>query len=122
VYFQYSLLQAHELLALEVLTLLLEKATDDSVELAVGFLKECGQKLTEVSPKGINAIFERLRSILHESEVHIRVQYMIEVSYCCVSNRCIDHKIIYHENNRSVTTLYINLHRKADIAVYKQTK
>ncbi|KAF6019579.1 CWC22 [Bugula neritina] len=43
---------AHEVLALEVLTLLLEKATDDSVELAVGFLKECGKKLEEVSPKG----------------------------------------------------------------------
>jgi len=31
-------------------------------------------------------------------------------------------KIIHNENNRSVTTLYISLHRKADIAVYKQTK
>jgi len=74
-------------LALEVLTLLLEKATDDSVELAVGFLKECGKKLEEVSPKGINAICERLRSILHESEVNIRVQYMIEVSYRMPNNK-----------------------------------
>jgi pre-mRNA-splicing factor CWC22 len=37
-------------LALEIVTLLLENATDDSVEVAVGFLKECGQKLGEVSP------------------------------------------------------------------------
>ena len=44
----------HEILALEVLTLLLETPTDDSVEVAIGFLKECGHKLTEVSPRGIN--------------------------------------------------------------------
>ena len=42
----------HELLALELMTLLLESPTDDSVEVAVGFLKECGQKLTELSPRG----------------------------------------------------------------------
>jgi len=48
--------QAHEVLALEILTLLLDKPTDDSVEVAIGFLKECGQKLTEVSPRGINGI------------------------------------------------------------------
>ena len=43
----------HELLALELLTLLLEDPTSDSVEVAVGFLKECGSKLTELSPRGI---------------------------------------------------------------------
>jgi pre-mRNA-splicing factor CWC22 len=49
----------HELLALELLTLLLERPTDDSVEIAVGFLKECGATLSELSPKGIEAVFER---------------------------------------------------------------
>ena len=49
-----ELFQAHEILSLEILTLLMEKPTDDSVEVAVGFLKECGAKLTDVSPKGIN--------------------------------------------------------------------
>jgi len=34
--------------------LLLENPSDDSVEVSVGFLKESGQKLTEVSPRGIN--------------------------------------------------------------------
>lgn len=43
---------AHEILALEILTLLVESPTDDSVEVAISFLKECGQKLTEVSSKG----------------------------------------------------------------------
>ncbi|XP_060589870.1 pre-mRNA-splicing factor CWC22 homolog [Ruditapes philippinarum] len=72
---------AHEVLALEVLTLLLETPTDDSVEVSIGFLKECGQKLTDVSPRGINAIFERLRNILHEGQIDIRVQYMCEVMF-----------------------------------------
>ena len=71
-----------------MLTLLLEKATDDSVEIAVGFLKECGMKLTEVSPRGIQAIFDRMRTILHESEVELRVQYMIEVSGFIFTNTC----------------------------------
>ncbi|XP_014668992.1 PREDICTED: pre-mRNA-splicing factor CWC22 homolog [Priapulus caudatus] len=70
---------AHEVLALEMLTLLLENATADSVEVTIGFLKECGAKLTEVSPRGVNAIFDRLRSVLHEGGVEKRVQYMIEV-------------------------------------------
>ena len=74
-------LQAHEILGLEVLTLLLEEPTDDSVEVAIGFLKEIGAKLTEVSPKGIIAIFERLRNILHEATIDKRVQYMIEVMF-----------------------------------------
>lgn len=43
---------AHEILALEILTLLVETPTDDSVEVAISFLKECGQKLTEVSSRG----------------------------------------------------------------------
>lgn len=43
---------SHEILALEILTLLVETPTDDSVEVAISFLKECGQKLTEVSSKG----------------------------------------------------------------------
>ncbi|KAJ8320012.1 hypothetical protein KUTeg_001599 [Tegillarca granosa] len=72
---------AHEVLALEILTLLLENPTDDSVEVSVGFLKECGQKLTEVTPRGINAIFERLRNVLHEGQIDTRVQYMVEVMF-----------------------------------------
>ena len=71
----------HEVLALEILTLLLENPTDDSAEVAITFLKEVGQKLTEVSPRGIHAIFERLRHVLHESTLDKRTQYMIEVMF-----------------------------------------
>lgn len=72
---------AHEILALEILTLLVETPTDDSVEVAIAFLKECGQKLTEVSGKGVHAIFEMLKNILHEGKLEKRVQYMIEVIF-----------------------------------------
>ena len=50
------LCQVHELIALEILTLLLENPTDDSVEVAIGFLKECGLKLSEVAPKGMHGM------------------------------------------------------------------
>ncbi|KNC78468.1 hypothetical protein SARC_09106 [Sphaeroforma arctica JP610] len=72
---------AHEVLALQLITLLLEKPTSDSVEVAIGFLKEVGQYLQQVSPqaKALNAIFERLRGILHDGQIDVRVQYMIEV-------------------------------------------
>ncbi len=55
--------------------------TDDSVEVAIGFLKECGAKLTEVAPKGVVYIFDTLRNVLHESAIDKRVQYMIEVMF-----------------------------------------
>ncbi|XP_042513259.1 pre-mRNA-splicing factor CWC22 homolog [Macadamia integrifolia] len=45
---------AHEIIALELLTLLLENPTDDSVEVAVGFVTECGSLLQDLSPQGIH--------------------------------------------------------------------
>ncbi|CAI5936611.1 unnamed protein product [Closterium sp. NIES-65] len=39
---------AHEIVALELLTLLLETPTDDSVEVAVSFVKECGAVLHDL--------------------------------------------------------------------------
>ncbi|GFS38937.1 MIF4G domain-containing protein [Actinidia rufa] len=41
----------HELVALELLTLLLDKPTDDSVEVAVGFVTECGSILQDLCPE-----------------------------------------------------------------------
>ncbi len=60
-----SVVQAHEVIALEILTLLLENPTEDSVEVSIGFLKECGQKLSEVSPRGING--EQIIHLLQSS-------------------------------------------------------
>ncbi|KAK9095863.1 hypothetical protein Sjap_021360 [Stephania japonica] len=69
---------AHEIIALELLTVLLENPTDDSVEVAVGFVTECGSYLQEFSPQGLHGIFERFRGILHEGEIDKRVQFLIE--------------------------------------------
>ncbi|XP_011192434.2 pre-mRNA-splicing factor CWC22 homolog isoform X1 [Zeugodacus cucurbitae] len=85
---------AHEILALEILTLLVETPTDDSVEVAIAFLKECGMKLTEVSSKGIGAIFEMLKNILHEGKLDKRVQYMIEVVFQVRKDGFKDHQSI----------------------------
>ncbi|KAF3626394.1 Pre-mRNA-splicing factor CWC22 -like protein [Capsicum annuum] len=68
----------HELIALELLTVLLEKPTDDSVEVAVGFVTECGSMLQDLCPRGLHGIFERFRGILHEGEIDKRVQFLIE--------------------------------------------
>lgn len=67
--------KAHEVLCLEMLTLLLERPTDDSVEVSISFLKECGLKLSEVSPRGINGTFPSLEesSILNSSPLHLHI-------------------------------------------------
>uniref|UniRef100_A0A8C2U609 Pre-mRNA-splicing factor CWC22 homolog n=1 Tax=Coturnix japonica TaxID=93934 RepID=A0A8C2U609_COTJA len=59
---------AHEVLCLEMLTLLLERPTDDSIEVAIGFLKESGLKLTEVSPRGINDVFKMDPNFMENEE------------------------------------------------------
>ena len=69
---------AHEVVALELLMLLLEAPSADSVEVAVSFVKDVGVTLTELTPQGVHMIFERLRNILHEGEIEKRAQYMIE--------------------------------------------
>ena len=105
----------HELLALELLTVLLEDPTSDSVEVAVGFLKECGQKLTDLSPRGIigkknndkvlkysrlslslssSGVFESLKAILRDASVDVRVQYMIEVMFAIRKDKFSDYPSI----------------------------
>ncbi|KAF3946075.1 hypothetical protein CMV_027620 [Castanea mollissima] len=71
-------LVAHEIIALELLTVLLENPTDSSVEVAVAFVTECGSLLQDLSPKGLHGIFEHFRGILHEGEIGKRVQFLIE--------------------------------------------
>ncbi|PFH53603.1 hypothetical protein AMATHDRAFT_137344 [Amanita thiersii Skay4041] len=70
---------AHEIVALQILFLLLERPTDDSMEIAVGFIREVGAFLTENSPKANAIVFERFRAVLNEGSISHRVQYMIEV-------------------------------------------
>lgn len=85
---------AHELLALQILVLLLERPTDDSVEIAVGFMREVGAFLAENSPKANNGVFDRFRTILNESAIDKRVQYMVEVLFQVRKDKYKDNPII----------------------------
>ncbi|KAL1922954.1 uncharacterized protein VTP21DRAFT_9330 [Calcarisporiella thermophila] len=70
-----------DILSFQILALLTEQPTDDSVEVAVGFMKEVGAHLADYAPKINNAIFDRLRAILREGTIDKRIQYMIEVLF-----------------------------------------
>ncbi|ORY34956.1 armadillo-type protein [Naematelia encephala] len=72
---------AHEIVALQILLLCLDRPTDDSIEVAVGFMREVGLFLGENSPKANNTVFERFRAVLHEGAISKRCQYMIEVLF-----------------------------------------
>lgn len=71
----------HEMLAGQILLLLLHKPTDDSVEIAVGFCREVGQYLEEMQPSISMVVFDQFRNILHEADIDKRTQYMIEVLF-----------------------------------------
>ncbi|KAI1355654.1 hypothetical protein F5Y01DRAFT_149798 [Xylaria sp. FL0043] len=71
----------HEMLVAQILLLLLQKPTDDSVEIAIKLLKECGAHLEEMNRPIAAAVFDQLRSILHEADIDKRTQYMIEVLF-----------------------------------------
>mmetsp|Transcript_20390 Transcript_20390/g.38186 ORF Transcript_20390/g.38186 Transcript_20390/m.38186 type:complete len:566 (-) Transcript_20390:57-1754(-) len=88
---------AHELLALQLAALMLETPTEDSVEIACDFLAECGQVLNDLCAQGVNAIFERLRGILHEGEISKRVQYTVENLMAVRKNKFRDHPGVMQE-------------------------
>ncbi|KAL6636528.1 hypothetical protein ACP70R_024100 [Stipagrostis hirtigluma subsp. patula] len=71
-------LVTREFVALELLTVLLEKPTSDSVEVAVEFVKECGATLQASYPQRLHAIFRRFQDILHEGEIDKSVQFLIK--------------------------------------------
>ena len=68
----------HVLTVLQLLTLLLESVTDDSVEVACEVVTVCGPALTEESRDGVEGVMERLRQLLHEGTVSPRVGLAIE--------------------------------------------
>jgi len=71
---------------------------DDSVELAIGFLKECGQKLSQVSPRGLDSVFSTLRNLLHQSSLNKRTQYMIEVIFAVNGSKLMIFFLTYFMN------------------------
>lgn len=88
---------AHEMLAAQVLLLLLHKPTDDGVEIAVGLMKEVGQHIEEMNSQIALAVYDQFRSILHEADIDKRVQYMIEVLFQVRKDRYKDHPAVREE-------------------------
>ena len=88
---------AHEMVAAQMLLLLLNKPTDDSVEIAVGLTREVGQHLEEMSGPIALAVFDQFRSILHEQDIDKRVQYMIEVLFQVRKDKYKDNPAIKEE-------------------------
>ncbi|CAJ0952900.1 unnamed protein product, partial [Mesorhabditis belari] len=72
---------AHELLALEIMLLMLKTPTEDSVEVCIAFLKECGAKLTEIAPRALDNVFSRLRNNFAEAQLDSR-RTTISKHYC----------------------------------------
>ncbi|KAJ4374264.1 pre-mRNA-splicing factor cwc22 [Neocucurbitaria cava] len=87
----------HEVLIAEILLLLLNKPSDDSVEIAVGIMKEVGAFLDEMNAAIANAIFDQMRNILHEADIDKRTQYMIEVLFEVRRTKYKDHPTIKEE-------------------------
>ncbi|RCI15195.1 hypothetical protein L249_6444 [Ophiocordyceps polyrhachis-furcata BCC 54312] len=87
----------HEMLAGQILLLLLHKPTDDSVEIAVGFFREVGQYIEEMQPAISVAVFDQFRNILHEAGIDKRTQYMIEVLFQVRKDKFRDNPAIKEE-------------------------
>lgn len=88
---------AHEMLAAQVLLLLLNKPTDDSVEIAVGLMKEVGQHVEEFNAQIAMAVYDQFRNILHEADIDKRTQYMIEVLFQVRKDRYKDNPAVKEE-------------------------
>lgn len=90
---------ANELLSLQLLTVLLEgdPPTEDSIDVAVGYMCTIGQHLSEVSPAGVHAIMERLRNLLHEGNVGRKAQYRITSLLAIRKAKFVDYPIIPNE-------------------------
>ncbi|GFU01499.1 pre-mRNA-splicing factor CWC22 homolog [Nephila pilipes] len=88
---------AHEVLILEMVTHLLENPTEDSVEISIAILKECGKKLSQLTPRGMRAITQRVRDVLHEGTIDMRVRYMIEVFFAVQKDGFKDFEVIPSE-------------------------
>ncbi|CAJ2510011.1 Uu.00g059110.m01.CDS01 [Anthostomella pinea] len=87
----------HEMLAAQILLLLLHKPTDDSVEIAVGLTKEVGQHMEEMSSTIAMAVFDQFRNILHEADIDKRTQYMVEVLFQIRKDKFKDNPAIKEE-------------------------
>ncbi|CAN7051039.1 unnamed protein product [Brassica oleracea var. botrytis] len=69
---------ACEIIALEVIHMLLRKPTEDTVEVAVVFVRECGPLLLDLSPRRFDVIFDVFRRVVQEGDLEFRSRCLIE--------------------------------------------
>lgn len=65
-------------LPLEVMNVLIGAVSDDSVELLVTLVKDCGAVLDEADPRNLDAVLQSLRRLVQEGEVSTRIQYLVD--------------------------------------------
>ncbi|SBT82713.1 pre-mRNA-splicing factor CWC22, putative [Plasmodium ovale] len=68
----------HEIVGLQLCSLLLQNITNDSVQVCTYFLTEVGQLYMNICRRGIDIIFDRLKDIIQEGKINIKTQYDIE--------------------------------------------
>ncbi|SOV23925.1 cell cycle control protein,putative [Plasmodium sp. DRC-Itaito] len=68
----------HEIVGLQLCSLLLKNITNDSVQVCTYFLAEVGELYTNICRKGLDIIFDRLKDIIQEGQINIKTQYDIE--------------------------------------------
>jgi len=91
---------AGDLLAFEILSLLLNNPTDDSVEVGKEFMLHVGAKLTELNKKLVESIRRKFLDIVQKGEnIDVRVQYAIETLLAQFKKQFIDHPAIPEELN-----------------------
>ena len=88
----------HEVIGLELMILLLDKPTHDSVEVSVAFFKAAGKTLQEIAPKGFLVVQERLRSIAsEESTLEPRTQNRIMSLFDVIKSNFADYPDVIEE-------------------------
>ncbi|PNX54776.1 pre-mRNA-splicing factor cwc22 [Trifolium pratense] len=68
----------HGIIAIEILTVLLEKPSEYSVTTAVRFLVECGSMLQDVLPNKLYGVFDLFCGILYEGRFGKNAEFMIK--------------------------------------------
>lgn len=68
----------HEILILQLIHLLMERPTNDSVDLVISLLRQCGKSLVEVSKVAHTVTYEKLRDLLQEGRLSERTAHSVE--------------------------------------------
>ena len=85
-------------LILQVLILLLEHPTSDSIEIACAIVKETGAYLLEHNKEDLRGILDALRRILQEGNIEQRTQYVIEQLFAINRNEYAVYGLLFSKN------------------------